>query len=590
MYPEPAPAVPPDEPAPPAPPPDEPAPPGPPPVPPSATPPAGQQPSTPLFPPQGAPAPVFPQQSVPAPAFPPNELPSGPSAFVPPSAPVPAAFPPPPPAPRRPARPVRATDPVAAVAGNATMLGLGYMLMRRPILAALALCGTGFLVWSAAVQTENPLWRYLLPAWGLVMILHAWWLTRRARPEPLVDLLEPDPARRLRVWALTAAALVLLTVGWFRLDAWWIVHDAETAHARGDCVEAEAALGTLDAVHRVAFGPIVERGEEEGDACALLLAALAEGEESPAAAAGTIGTYLDHPGALWGGAGVKRGEFLLQAAIRDGDPSLHNVEEGFAQLADTLEAHPDQSDAVRATVEGFMADLAEAASPCTGYTVDDWLASREWGAAELAEPIADAADQVPGRLLGCAQERDGSDPVSAGILYREFLTAYPDHELAVEAAEGVLASGGYCTNPVAYQGAPAADGPGPHPMRLLGGWGSDDRGFPESWIAETADETALVVCVDAELGEYQDSCMYRSTTTGATRWATFFAHRFTIKAYSLRTGEVVADYAREIGRACPDRLDGSYSTIYISSSDTSLTMASEYTDEDFRNMFADLMD
>lgn len=527
---------------------------------------------------------------VPGPAFaPPNAFPSGPPAFVPPGAPVPAAFPPPP-APRRPAPPRRTVDPVAAVAGNATMLGLGYLLMRRPILAALALCGTGFLAWSAAVQSENPLWRYLLPAWGLVMIVHAWWLTRRMRPVPLVDLHEPDPARRLRVWALTSAALVLLTVGWFRLDAWWIVHDAETAHARGDCAEAEAALGTLDAVHRVAFGPMVRRGDEEGDACALLLAALAEGDESPTAAADTLETYLDHPGALWDGAGVKRGEFLLRAAILDGIPNLSTVESGFTQLADAVEAHPDRSGDVRAAVEGFMADLAAASSPCTGYTVDDWLASREWGAKELAEPIAAAAGQVPVRLLGCAQERAESDAAAAGILYREFLTAYPGHELAAEAAEGVLASGGYCTDPVAYQGAPAADGPGPHPMRLLGGWGSDGRGFPDSWIAETADETALVVCVDAEVGEFQDSCMYRSESSGNTFWASFFAHRFTIKAYSLRTGEVVADYAREIGRACPNRLDGTYSTIYLYSSDTSLTMASEYTDADFRNMFAGLMD
>lgn len=584
MYPEPAPAVPPDEPAPPGPPPSP-----PPPVPPSATPPAAAQPSAPpAFVPPSTTAPVFPL-SAPPPAFPPNALPSGPPAFVPPNAPVPAAFPPPPPSPRRPAPPRRATDPVAAVAGNATMLGLGYMLMRRPILAALALCGTGFLAWSAAVQTENPLWRYLLPSWGLVMILHAWWLTRRERPVPLVDLVEPDPARRLRVWALTAAALVLLTVGWFRLDAWWIVHDAETAHTRGDCAEAEAALGTLDAVHRVAFGPIVERGEEEGDACALLLSALAEGDASPSAAAITLSTYLDHPGALWDGAGPKRAEFLLQAALLERTPNPTTLEAAFAQLTETLESHPDQSGAVRDTMEGFMADLEAAPSPCTGYAVDHWLADRQWEAEAITAPIAAAADQVPLRLLGCADEWNESDLGSAAGLYREFLTAYPDHELAGRAAEGILASDSYCTDPVAYRGAPAADGAGPHPMQLLGGWGSEGRGFPDSWIAETADETALVVCVDAEVGEFQESCMYRAPS-GNTFWAGFFAHRFTIKAYSLRTGEVVADYAREIGRACPNRLDGSYNTIYYSSSGDTLTMASEYTDEDFRNMFAGLMD
>jgi hypothetical protein len=467
------------------------------------------------------------------------------------------------------------------------MLGIGYMFMRRPILAALALCGTGFLLWSAAVQAERPLWRYLLPAWGLVMILHAWWLTRRTQTERLVALAEPTPVRRARFFAVTAAAIVLLTVTWFRLDAWWIAGDAETAHARGDCEGATAAIDELDAVHRVAFGPAVLQAEEEREACDLLLTALDESAEAPTDAAATIEAYLEHPGARWDGAGPKRAEFLLDAAILDSSPNLSTVEEAFTQLSATLEAHPGQSGNVEDTVERFMADL-ESAPSCTGYTIDDWLAAQEWDAKELTEPIAAAAGQVPVRLLGCAQERAESDTVSAGILFREFLTAYPDHELAGAAADGILASGSYCANPVAYPGALSADGAGPHPMQLVGGWGAEGRGFPDSWLGATAAETALVVCVDAEVGEFQETCQYRRPS-GDTFWAGFFAHRFTIKAYALQTGEVVADYAREIGNPCPDTLDGTYSTIYFSISDTSMTMASEYSDADFRGMFNDLM-
>ncbi|MDA1361042.1 hypothetical protein O1R50_15530 [Glycomyces luteolus] len=516
----------------------------------------------------------------------PEPIPTGPPAEPPPPASPPTG---PPAAPPRPAPPGRETDPVVAIAGNATMLGIGYMFMRRPILAALALSGTGFLVWSAAVQTEQPLWRYLLPAWGLAMILHAWRLTRRTRPDHLVAIAEPTPVRRARCFAVTAAAIVVLTVSWFHLDAWWIARGAETAHAAGDCEAATAAIDTLDAVHRVAFGPVVLRAEEEREACELLLTALDEARaEAPTDAADAIETYLEHPGARWDGAGPKRAEFLLDAAILDSHPDLSTVEEAFAQLSATLEEHPGQSGTVEATVERFMADLAEAPS-CTGHTVDDWLAAQDWDAEELTAPIAAAADQVPVRMLGCAQERAGGDAEGAGILFREFLTAYPDHELAGEAADGILASGTYCADPVAYRGAPAADGAGPHPMQLVGAWGAEGRGFPDSWLATTAAETALVVCVDAEVGEFQDSCMYRAPS-GDTFWATFFAHRFTIKAYSLQTGEVVADYAREIGNACPNRLDGTYTSIYISVSDTSMTMASEYTDEQFRNMFAGLMD
>jgi hypothetical protein len=490
------------------------------------------------------------------------------------------------PRPPAPLRPRRATDPVVAIAGNATMLGIGYMFLRRPILVALALTGTGFLLWSAAVQTENPLWRFLLPGWGLAMIVHAWWLTRRTPNEQLVDLVEPDPARRSRIFATTAAALVLLTVAWFRFDAWWIVHDAETAHAEGDCERATAELESLDAVHRVAFGPIVLRAEEEQEACDLLLAALGE---APAAAASTIAAYIEHPGALWEGAGPQRAAFLFDAAMAEDDPALTVVQDAFAQLSATLEQFPGESGTVRATVESFMADLTEV-SACKGYKVDDWLAGRDWGEPALTEPVAAAADQVPTRMLGCAQDRAATGDIEgAGILFREFLTGYPDHELAGEAADGILASGSYCTNPVAYPGAPEYGGGGPYPMQMVGTWGSEGRGFPDAWLATTADETALVVCVDAEVGEFQDSCQYRRPS-GGTFWATFYAHEFSIKAYEFRTGTLVEDYTREIGNPCPDRLDGTVSSIYISMSDTFLSMASEYSDADFRDMFAPLMD
>jgi len=520
-----------------------------------------------------APSSTVPSSTVPSSAMPPSTVPPP----VPPPAP-PVESPPPRPAPSRPA-----TDPVVAVAGNATMLGLGYMFMRRPILAALALSGTGFLLWSAAVQTENPLWRYLLPAWGLVMIVHAWWLTRRTRVERLVG---EDPARRPRFFAVTAAALVLLTVAWFRLDAWWIAHDAESAHEAGDCVEANAAIDEFDAVHRVAFGPAVLRGEEEHEACDLLLAAL---EESPTDAAATMATYLEHPGALWDGAGPKRAEFLFEAALLDGEPNLATVERGFTQLTDTLEAHPDQADTVETTVTAFMDDLAKAPSPCTGHAVDDWLARKTWDSEAISAPIKAAAGQIPDRLLDCALERTETRDGDAATLFREFLTTYPDHERAGEAADGVLASGTYCADPVAYPAAPDAGGPGPHPMQLVGAYPAAGRGFPDSWLAATAAETALVVCVEAEVGEFQDSCQYRRPD-GSTFWASFSAHRFTIAAYSLKTGELVDEYAREIGDPCPNRLDGTFETISFYVSDSFMSMASEYTDEDFRNMFTRLQD
>lgn len=492
---------------------------------------------------------------------------------------APQAVPPQPPQPQ----PLRGdADPIAAVAGNATMLGIGYMLLRRPILAVVALCGTGFLTWSAAVQVENPLWRFLLPAWGLAMILHAWWLTRRTVPSVLVD--PAGAVRRLRFFAGTAAALVLLSLGWFRIDAWWIVHDAEAAQAAGDCEDAVAALGTLDAVHRVAFGPVTTRADEEREACGILLAAL---EEAPSEAAEGLGEYLEHPGALWDGAGPERAALLLEAAAEGGALDLTDVENAFAQLETTLDEHPGQAGAVRGVVEAFTAGLVDM-PPCHGYAADHWLAEQDWDAPELAEPAAAAAADAPVRTLRCGQEwADGGDLETAAALYREFLTEYPEHELAAEAADGVLDTGSYCADPVAYPGAPAYSGRGPHPMRLQGTT-SEDRGFPAEWLGEDAAGTELVVCVTAEVGDYQDSCRYQRSD-GSTLWATFYAHRFDITAYELRTGEEVAAYSRQIGKACPDTMDNTYSTVYFSYSGDFMSLASEYTDAEFRGMFSGIV-
>ncbi|MEU6246727.1 hypothetical protein [Glycomyces sp. NPDC047010] len=488
-----------------------------------------------------------------------------------------AAPPPPPPQPPR-----SAADPVAAVAGNATMLGIGYMLMRRPVLAAAALCGTGFLVWSAAVQVENPLWRFMLPAWGLAAILHAWWLTRRTVPSPLVD---PSGAvRRLRYFAVTAAALVLLSLGWFRIDAWWTVHDAEAAQAAGDCADAVAALDTLDAVHRVAFGPVTVRADEEREACEILLAAL---EEAPSEAAAGLAEYLEHPGALWDGAGPERAARLLEAAAAGGALDLTDVGNAFAQLETVLDETPGQAGAVRGVVEAFMADLADM-PPCHGYAADHWLAEQDWDATELTEPVAAAAADAPVRTLRCGQEwADGGDLEEAAVLYREFLAEYPGHELAAEAADGVLDTGSYCADPVAYTGAPAYSGRGPHPMRLQGTT-SEDRGFPAGWLGADAAGTELVVCVTAEVGDFQDSCRYQRSD-GSLLWATFYAHRFNITAYELRTGEAVADYSRQIGEPCPDTMDGTYSTVYFSYYGDFMSLASEYTDAEFRGMFSGIV-
>lgn len=58
----------------------------------------------------------------------------------------PAYDPPRPPVPAEPPRPPAPADPWAVALGNATLLGIGYLLLRRWRLAAIAVLGTAVLL------------------------------------------------------------------------------------------------------------------------------------------------------------------------------------------------------------------------------------------------------------------------------------------------------------------------------------------------------------------------------------------------------------------------------------------------------------
>ncbi|SDE12526.1 hypothetical protein [Glycomyces harbinensis] len=477
----------------------------------------------------------------------------------------PAPNPPPPavnPPPRTPTVP-RAVDPIAAVAGNATGFGLGYMLLGRWRFAAAALAGTGFLVYAMATDPENPWWRLGFGAWWLAMGLHARHLTRKTEPQPLLDFDRPGSPPRERLLAVGGAGLALLLVLGLRADAWLTVLRAEHDHAAGDCGSATDALESFEAAHRAAFGPMVIEGEDQLAACRILNEARAQ---DPATGADTVATYMEHPAALWEGAGPERAGMLFDAA-REGGDVADLMRLGFGQLIDTLANDPDQSRRVRGTVEALMADLADDTPVCTAATVDTWLNGQTWEAPSLGEPIAAAADQVPARLLACARERaDIGDLTGARVAYRQFLADHPDHADAQPAADELydveyrieydtattlLGQGAYCDDPSPWRGAPAYEGQGPHAMWTLG-LSAEQYDFPGSWIADSVDETVLVTCVDGpSMGEFQESCRY-SSPSDEVIWLSFFAARFDITVYELRTGEVVDQYSREIGDPCPD--------------------------------------
>ncbi|MFE1397221.1 hypothetical protein ACFW53_04695 [Nocardiopsis dassonvillei] len=481
-------------------------------------------------------------------------------------------------------------DRLSVVLGNATLLGIGYMLMRRPRSAIVSLVGSVVLLSLIAYLPHVLAWRLLLPVWWAAVVAHTWWLAPRGRP-----LLRGAGKAAWRGRALTAACLLLVLFAWVRLDTWTIVRDAGAAHTDGDCERAVASLRWLGPAHSVAHAPSAARGEREREACELLLSALSTTNRPAEAEA--LREYLDHPGALWDGAGPERAELLLGEALEDGEaaegapPALAMVQEAFSQLSATLRSAPGQSERVRAVVESFLTDLV-GAEPCTAKEIDAWLFAQTWEEPELAETTASQADQVPVRMFGCAEALRHTQVEASMVGYQEFLTAHPEHELAVRAAEALLSDGGYCDHPAAYPGAAAYEGGGPHAM-WMSGLDPDDHGFPDSWQAATPDDTALVVCVEGpERGGYQETCYYEPGEDqvlplyGTSVGVDFYASEFTVRAYELRTGELVEEYSEEIGDPCPDVLE--YDSYYLDSVPSEYD--SDYSDAGIRAVFDRLMD
>ncbi|MCC3765937.1 hypothetical protein K3N28_23025 [Glycomyces sp. TRM65418] len=493
-------------------------------------------------------------------------------------------------------RPVfgRPVDPVAAVVGNATAFGLGYALMRRPGPAAAAIAGTVFLLFLLAGDPGDMALQLLFGSWWLAMCLHAWHLTRDTEPAPL-----HDGRGRERVLAIGAAGLIVLVVAGLRFDARHMVGDAEAAHAAGECERAVDTLDQLHAGHRVAHGDMVLRGQDQLRACRLLNEARAAGASEGAA---LMATYMDDPAARWDGAGPERAAMLFDAAL-DGRDLDATLKPGFEQLIATLEAGTG-SEYVRETVERLMAGLAEDAS-CDAVAVDDWIRAQSWEAPALAEPIAAAAEAAPLRLLDCARDRAAASDLSgAQEAYQRFVAEYPDHadaQAAVDELDAVdsriefehvqrlLTADEYCQDPAPWRDAPAYEGPSPHPMWMIG-LNPSEYGFSEDWIAQTVEATEIVVCVDGpKQGRFLESCYYEgSFSPYINDEVSFYAARFDVKVFALRTGEQVDSYTVQFdGNPCPEVLEYSY---YYTDLGPPSEVEAEVGDADVRSVFERLQD
>ncbi|THV42751.1 hypothetical protein [Glycomyces buryatensis] len=489
--------------------------------------------------------------------------------------------------------------PAAAALGNASLLGIGYLILGRRLTAAVAAAASvALVIVLAAVDPPAWPWRAALLLWWITTMVHAWLLARGrvGRPGPA-----GPPAPRRRVLAATIGAFVIALAVLTGVDARWIGARADAAHEAGECAAAAEAGERFWTAHKVVDGSIAAHLDEGSEACAVLLRALDTAASDPLAASEHLAAYIADPAARWDGAADLRSELMVEAAAErfeaapeEGHPA---VEAAFELLAEVVASAPDRAEQARALVDDFLTTYPETADSCRVKDATDWLGESPPAAADFEAAAAVAADLAPDAILGCADSlMSESRWGQAGEAYAQLVAEYPDHESADRARDGAeLAEvrsrlGGwpatdmlydvpaYCDDPVPYSGAPDYSGSGPHRMAVFGMAEAID--LPASWQAEDITEAALVVCVgdiaDTAEGSVVDTCRYEGGHE-----VDVHARQFPMTAFALRTGEVVYSGDFEIGGDCPPE-------IFLDEDGTKEHNRVAIDDEDVREAFEEL--
>lgn len=435
-----------------------------------------------------------------------------------------------PPEPTRPPAPASSATPAekaAAAFANASLLGLGYLLLGRRRLAGLAALGSCFLL-AQAVSTEAAWAETLLLVWWAAGVAHGWYLARG--PET------PGMAGGRRAGVLAVSTAVLLTAGSLRFDAYGIESRVREARDGGDCEALVAAQGEVTAGHRIAGAPVVAAGDKTVDACDRLDEAHAE----------------------------------LADAARDGD--VEDLERGFGMLTRVL--NDGGNEKITATaLDAFLGRLPTK-DPCETADVARWLGDREPTRDVLDRSAGTAARTEPAALLKCGDElMDEDDWPLARKYYQRFLDGYPGHGREDDARGGVRKAtraieladvrrlvnattgtgSGYCADPAKYSGAPEFRKGGKSRALFLGDSGHTGK-LPKSWRTEDPAEAAVVVCAgEAENGTAVETCQYENKKSAyLPHSVTFHKAKVPLKIYELRTGKRIGRHSVQIGgSSCP---------------------------------------
>lgn len=484
--------------------------------------------------------------------------------------------------------------PFAVAAGNASLLGVGYLLLRRWLLASLNVLVTVTLV----VLLASGVWpvglQVVAVVWWFAVIVHGWLLARRA----VVG------AGRQWVVALAAAVPVVLAVTLLRVDGLQAEQEATAAHAAKDCARAVAALDGLGVAHRVADAPLVAEAEDQALACRVLLHAERQAKSDRLAAADTLAVYGALSGARWAGAKDRRAELILEQAREEFDTALTGdvaaLRSAFGHLDTVRSKLPGRDAEVDEVRDGFLAGLP-AKDPCDTVAITDWLADRP-DAADVVEKVA------PRALVACGDDlRSGHKATKARARYRQALREYPDHAVSGRAEHGLRRANlaielarlrkslrpafdgdkpSYCRNPVPYSGAERYRGRGPHRVMLFGA-NQYRNTLPSYWRARDAADAVLVICAgQTRYGTPVQTCPYESklAISDATN-VTFHKKKFAVRVYEVRTGRRLHNVSElQIeGESCPAKLYyesyvrplGPPSQVYVKSSKADIRAAFE---------------
>ena len=461
-------------------------------------------------------------------------------------------------------------DPVAAALGNASLLGVGYLLLGRRVLGVTtSLISLVLLVVLGSVAHSG--WvQWLLLVWWAGMIGHGWLAARRV------------PTATMTRQRIGAGALAVVVLGAFvivRLDVDSRADDMNVAHAGGDCGLALSIVDGVGFWQRIGDGPVADGMLDAAAACRLVQRAREQAATDRLLAVETMASYERRPDARWAGAHRYREDLLLDQAdedLRAGLTEAHqlDLEHGFALLAMLRKEFPNRQHDADAVLDDFLAGLPTD-DACRTVAVTDWIAKQDAGIEEFDQAETVAAEVAPPALLECADTRlAASDPTGARTRYRQLLDTYSNDPGVSRAKRGITLSTwaiqlgevralvqttypneipDYCRNPKPYSAAPRYTGRGTF-RAMVFGQDTQRNSLPKAWRAADPKYAALVICAgETAYGAVTETCPYVPTTGGGgTRYVSFHKQKVPVRVYEVRTGRRVTNRALQIGgTSCP---------------------------------------